>query len=64
MNPDGQFLVRVLGIESHVMFAIYDNSGGETHGAVVGGVRLTPEQARTIASRLTWESMAVEEGKR
>lgn len=64
MNPEGQYLVIVKGVGELVCLAIYDNLGPDGAGQLRGGVRVTPEQARILAGKLTWESMAVEEGNR
>lgn len=62
--PAGQFLVVTKGVGDHVCLAFYEGNPDGSIGALAGGVSLTPEQARVIASKLTWESMQVEEGRR
>lgn len=60
-EPQKAMVVR--GVGAYVAIGLYDVTDPD-NPIITDGVKVLPEDARLIASKLTWESMEVENGNR
>ena len=56
----------IKGVGERVLIALFEPDPDDSGTYIPRGdaIRLTPEQARTVAQKLTFESMKVEDGER